>query len=187
MFSYSGTTDRGDQHIAGGDSTHLICTDTEPWRRNGRKPERHRCDSPVMLESAEADFRNGTKAVCTTQLNTIDCSSIGFIGLPSWFLRVTSWQNETLISGGNSDGQEGAGLEPGSVFRCTPLDPYEFILAQLESPTINKLAELCEVMGGHPLTLVTLEYAVSDQTKIDRLLVQVRQELDAIVERRIDD
>lgn len=57
----------------------------------------------------------------------------------------------------------------------------------LKSPTINKLAELCEVMGVHPLTLLTLAYAGSDQTKIDRLLTQVRQELDAIVERRADD
>ncbi|USP11887.1 helix-turn-helix domain-containing protein [Aeromonas dhakensis] len=57
----------------------------------------------------------------------------------------------------------------------------------LKSPTINKLTELCEVMGVHPLTLLTLAYAGSDQTKIDRLLAQVRQELDAIVERRTDD
>ncbi|GKQ98731.1 transcriptional regulator [Aeromonas hydrophila] len=50
----------------------------------------------------------------------------------------------------------------------------------LKSPTINKLAELCEVMGVHPLTLLTLAYAGSDQTKIDRLLVQVRQELELL-------
>ena len=50
----------------------------------------------------------------------------------------------------------------------------------LKSPTINKLTELCEVMGVHPLTLLTLAYAGSDQTKIDRLLVQVRQELELL-------
>ncbi|HHQ4919394.1 TPA: helix-turn-helix domain-containing protein [Aeromonas hydrophila] len=57
----------------------------------------------------------------------------------------------------------------------------------LKNPTINKLAELCEVMEIHPMTLLTLAYAGSNQTKIDRLLVQVRQELDAIVEKRTDD
>src|SRR2546427_11635023 len=29
----------------------------------------------------------------------------------------------------------------------------------LKSPTLNKLAELCEVMEVHPLTLLTLAYA----------------------------
>lgn len=37
-------------------------------------------------------------------------------------------------------------------------------------------------MGVHPLTLLTLAYAGSDQTKIDRLLVQVRQGLSGIIE-----
>lgn len=50
----------------------------------------------------------------------------------------------------------------------------------LKSPTLNKLAELCEVMDVHPLTLLTLAYAGSDPTKIDRLLAQVRQELELL-------
>lgn len=49
----------------------------------------------------------------------------------------------------------------------------------LKSPTLNKLAELCEVMDVHPLTLLTLAYG-SDPTKIDRLLAQVRQELELL-------
>ena len=57
----------------------------------------------------------------------------------------------------------------------------------LKSPTIIKLAELYEVMEIHPMTLLALAYAGSNQTKIDRLLAQVRQELDAIVEKRTDD
>lgn len=123
-----------------------------------------------------------------TRLNTIDCSPIECNRLLSWFL----WGNrvggrETLISRGNTDGQEGAGLEPGSLFRRIQPHLYEFAGARIDKPTINKPTELCEVMGVHPLTLLTLAYVGSDQTKIDRLLVQVRQELDAIVERRTDD
>ena len=50
----------------------------------------------------------------------------------------------------------------------------------LKSPTLNKLAELCNVMEVHPLTLLTLAYAGNDSQRVDQLLVQVRQELDAV-------
>ena len=35
----------------------------------------------------------------------------------------------------------------------------------LKSPTLNKLAELCEVMEVHPLTLLTLAYAGDDRSR----------------------
>jgi len=49
----------------------------------------------------------------------------------------------------------------------------------LKSPTLNKLAELCEVMDVHPLTLLTLAYA-GDGDQTDRLLTQVREELTTV-------
>ncbi len=52
----------------------------------------------------------------------------------------------------------------------------------LKSPTLNKLAELCEVMEVHPLTLLTLAYAGSSTRKADRLLAQVRQELEDVLQ-----
>ena len=52
----------------------------------------------------------------------------------------------------------------------------------LKSPTLNKLAELCEVMAVHPLTLLTLAYAGEDMRRAERLLVQVRQELEAVTQ-----
>ena len=51
----------------------------------------------------------------------------------------------------------------------------------LKSPTLNKLAELCEVMKIHPLTLLTLAYAGDSTRKADELLAQVRQELEAVL------
>lgn len=51
----------------------------------------------------------------------------------------------------------------------------------LKSPTLNKLAELCEVMEVHPLTLLTLAYAGDSERKADQLLEQVRQELNGII------
>ena len=51
----------------------------------------------------------------------------------------------------------------------------------IKSPTLNKLAELCEVMGIHPLTLLTLAYAGDSPHKADELLAQVRQELEAVL------
>ena len=50
----------------------------------------------------------------------------------------------------------------------------------LKSPTLNKLAELCEVREVHPLTLLTLAYAGNSTHKADQLLAQVRQELNAV-------
>ena len=53
----------------------------------------------------------------------------------------------------------------------------------LKSPTLNKLAELCEVMEVHPLTLLTLAYAGDDARRAEQLLAQVRQELVAVLKK----
>ncbi|CAD7381984.1 helix-turn-helix transcriptional regulator [Alcaligenaceae bacterium A4P071] len=50
----------------------------------------------------------------------------------------------------------------------------------LKSPTISKLAELCEVMEVHPLTLLTLAYAGESTQQLDELLEQVRQEIEGL-------
>ena len=54
----------------------------------------------------------------------------------------------------------------------------------LKSPTLNKLAELCEVMEIHTLTLLTLAYAGDSPRKADELLAQVRRELEAVLKER---
>ena len=59
---------------------------------------------------------------------------------------------------------------------------YMSTLGDLKSPTIQKLADLCEVMEVHPLTLLTLAYAGDSTREADELLAQVRQELRAILE-----
>ena len=56
----------------------------------------------------------------------------------------------------------------------------------LKSPTLSKLAALCEVMEIHPLTLLTLAYAGDSQRKTDQLLAQVRQELAAVLNQERD-
>lgn len=54
----------------------------------------------------------------------------------------------------------------------------------LKSPTISKLAELCEVMDVHPLTLLTLAYAGDSTQDADKLLAQVRRQLEAVLKER---
>jgi transcriptional regulator with XRE-family HTH domain len=51
----------------------------------------------------------------------------------------------------------------------------------LKSPTLSKIAELCEVMDVHPLTLLTLAYA-GDGKVADKLFERVRRELEAIAQ-----
>ena len=53
----------------------------------------------------------------------------------------------------------------------------------LKSPTLHKLAELCEVMEIHPLTLLTLAYAGDDLQQVDQLLAQVRQQLETVTKK----
>ena len=49
----------------------------------------------------------------------------------------------------------------------------------LKSPTLSKVAELCEVMDVHPLTLLTLAYG-GDSKGVDKLIERVRRELAAL-------
>ena len=53
----------------------------------------------------------------------------------------------------------------------------------LKSPTISKLAELCDVMKVHPITLLTLAYGGQDPAEATRLLELVQQELRKISDR----
>ena len=47
----------------------------------------------------------------------------------------------------------------------------------LKSPTLSKLAALCEVMEIHPLVLLTLAYAGDKESNITQLLAQVQADL----------
>lgn len=46
----------------------------------------------------------------------------------------------------------------------------------LKSPTLSKVAELCEVMDVHPLTLLTLAYG-GDGKGVSEVIERVRREL----------
>mgnify|MGYP001319066243 FL=1 len=56
----------------------------------------------------------------------------------------------------------------------------------LKSPTLSKVAELCEVMDIHPLTLLALAYAGGSERKTDQLLELVRQELASVLDQERD-
>lgn len=49
----------------------------------------------------------------------------------------------------------------------------------LKSPTLSKVAELCEVMDVHPLTLLTLAFG-GDSKGVSEVIERVRRELAAI-------
>jgi len=50
----------------------------------------------------------------------------------------------------------------------------------LKSPTLNKVAELCEVLHVHPLTVLALAYA-ADTKSLEKLIARVRQEVDSVL------
>jgi transcriptional regulator with XRE-family HTH domain len=50
----------------------------------------------------------------------------------------------------------------------------------LKSPTLSKVAELCEVMEVHPLTLLALAYG-GDSKGVDKIIERVQRELTALL------
>lgn len=47
----------------------------------------------------------------------------------------------------------------------------------LQSPTLEKLAGLCELLGMHPVTLVAAAYLIKDETQAGELLHTLAHEL----------
>ncbi len=113
-------------------------------------------------------------------MNTIGCSPIERNRLSSWLLWEPVDDSETLVGNGTTDGQEGAWPEPGSLLRGVQPHLHELAGTRLKSPTLNKLAELCEVMEIHPMTLLALAYSGSDRKKLEQLLSTVRDELELL-------
>jgi transcriptional regulator with XRE-family HTH domain len=50
----------------------------------------------------------------------------------------------------------------------------------MKSPTLNKLAAICQVLSIHPMTLLALSYTGGNTSEIDSLLARVRRELSAL-------
>jgi transcriptional regulator with XRE-family HTH domain len=51
----------------------------------------------------------------------------------------------------------------------------------IKSPTLNKLAAICQVLAVHPLTLLTLSYTGGNPAEIDALVGKVRRELATLI------
>ncbi|MNG41134.1 hypothetical protein D3C85_1683780 [compost metagenome] len=47
----------------------------------------------------------------------------------------------------------------------------------MQSPTLEKLAGLCELLGMHPVTLVAAAYLIKDETSAAELLHTLAEEL----------
>ena len=50
----------------------------------------------------------------------------------------------------------------------------------LQSPTIEKLAELCEQLGVHPVTLIAAGYLIKDRMSVEELKLMLDQELEGL-------
>lgn len=50
----------------------------------------------------------------------------------------------------------------------------------MKSPTLSKIAAICQVLAIHPLTLLTLSYTGGNLSETDALLTRVRRELAAL-------
>lgn len=50
----------------------------------------------------------------------------------------------------------------------------------LKSPTLDKVQELTDVLGIHPLTLLTMTYMQLEDTKLPTIIEKIRTEIGAI-------
>lgn len=91
--------------------------------------------------------------------------------------------DEELIGSGIEDGQEARGLSQEAFSEVSSRTYMSLLERDLKSPTLNKLAELCEVMNVHPLTLLTLAHAVDSTQEVEELLARVGRELLGITGR----
>src|SRR3546814_11046663 len=75
------------------------------------------------------------RSIGQPEMNTLDCSPMVFNGLSSWFLRENQVDDgEALIGGSDTDDQEGAWLEPGSLLGRVQPYLHEFAGARPEKP-----------------------------------------------------
>jgi transcriptional regulator with XRE-family HTH domain len=47
----------------------------------------------------------------------------------------------------------------------------------MKSPTLSKIAAICQVLSIHPMTLLALSYTGGNSSEVDALLARVRREL----------
>lgn len=163
-------------------ASHRIRICTETRKRNCAGQERHGCGSPVLWKAADADFLKSTEAGWPAGMNTLDCSPMVRNGLSSWFLRGTKLATaKHSLAAAIRTVRKARGLSQEAFSDVSSRTYMSTLERDLKSPTIHKLAELCEVMEVHPLTLLTLAYVGRDPLNADQLLAQVQRELKEIV------
>lgn len=113
------------------------------------------------------------------QVNPIDCSSIECNRLSSWFLGKRRDGGEKLIGEGLKTVRKAGRLSHEAFSDVSGRTFQSSLERDLKSPTLNKLAELCEVMEIHPVRLLALAYSGNDSKKADLL---VRHELELLAQ-----
>ena len=159
---------------------------THPQKRgstkaHARKSGKTRIRLSAFEESRRCGFFQKNK------MNTIDCSPIGRNELSFWILGKSRM---TMLKPSLPDAlrkiRKARGLSQEAFSDVSSRTYLSSLERDLKSPTLNKLAELCEVMEVHPLTLLTLAYAGAGQLEISQLLDKVKNELNAIVANKED-
>lgn len=117
----------------------------------------------------------------SSQMNTIDCSPIECIRVSSYFLGEPQVAAKHSLAAAIRIVRKARGLSQEAFSDVSSRTYLSSLERDLKSPTVQKLTELCEVMEVHPLTLLTLAYAGTEQREISQLLNRVQHELDAIV------
>lgn len=115
-------------------------------------------------------------------MNTIGCSPIGLINVSFWFFAEKPKVAATFsLSKALKKVRKVRGLTQESFSDVSSRTYLSSLERDLKKPTIGKLAELCDVMNVHPLTLITIAFAGEDPEEVKRLLKTVDAEINAIL------
>lgn len=105
---------------------------------------------------------------------------MGFNWLLSSFVGKLSVAAKTGLAAALRSVRKARGLSQEAFSDVSSRTYLSSLERDLKSPTLKKLAELCEVMDVHPLTLLTLAYAGDSTRKTNELLGRVQQELELL-------
>ena len=54
----------------------------------------------------------------------------------------------------------------------------------MKSPTLSKIAAICQVLGIHPMTLFALSYTGGNAAEVERLITRIRREIGTLAEHK---
>ena len=114
-------------------------------------------------------------------MNIINCSLIVFMVARYRFRLGNDMNIRTALGGALKTVRRGRGLTQEDFSNVSSRTYLSMLERGLQSPTIDKLQELSEVLEVHPLTILSIAYMEHDGRSAEALFTAVKRELESLV------